>query len=305
MRLIRTIINSIFADKRYNKAQKLLLEELFRSIILVCVAIFTILAASVAWYASNANVNSSGVSISHQYDKLILATKGVREQKEIDLMNLQKGLPKTLGEDTYYYTNGGEIALRMLADVNTSVSPGESGEITFYVIPEKDGAQSVNLYLVLAGYREGNIVGGSKIEDIVLNTLLSGHILLFQTNQDNKLSDWIPGKFNENGVVYSIQASNPDAKKDEPWPITVYWEWPLRYENMVNDYNGQLNGLISSADYEVIGDTGYKYNQVFLTKETDISGNDEKKSDAYNQADEYIGKTADDLYVSIQTDLVE
>lgn len=309
MKLMKSIVNSIFADKKYSEKRKELLEELLRSTMLLCGAAFTIVVACVAWYVSNTKVDSGGVSISHQYEKVTLATKGEREQKEMALMHLGEGSKKSIGPDIYYYTNDGVIALRLESN-DVKVSPGKSGEITFYVIPEKDGSQSVNLYLVLAGYSEekdqlGNLVGGSKIEDNVLNSLLSGHILLFQTKQDNNLNDWIPGKVNENGVVYSIQASNPNAKKDEPWQITVYWEWPLRYENMVNDYNGQLNGLISSTDYEVIGDTGYKYNQVFLTKETNISGNDEKKSDAYNQADEYIGKTADDLYVSIQTDLVE
>lgn len=307
MKLMKTIVNSIFADKKYSEARKLLLEELFRSIIFVCSAAFTLAAASVAWYVSNSRVDSGGVSISHQYEKVTLATKGEREKKEKDLMNLQEGLSKTIGEDTYYYTNDGVIALRLTSN-DVAVSPGKSGEITFYVIPEKGGAQSVNLYLVLAGYREekdqlGNLVG-SNIQDNVLSSLLSGHILLFQDKQDDgQVSNWISGTVRNNDVVYNIQASTQNATAGIPWPITIYWQWPLRYENMVKDYLGQLNGLISSANFTDIGNTGYKYNQVFLTKETNLSS-DEKKSDAYNQADEYIGKNADDLYVSIQADLV-
>ena len=303
-----------------------LFKSLVHTIVLVMISFFTLVFVSTAWFASNSNVNSGTAPISAEFEpiKLAVSSKDIRTISETKVLRLdgqklsdghilkdQKG--NTIVDEngnSFFYTNNGTIALRLESD-DVKVSPGKRGEITFYVVPEKDGAQSVNLYLVLAGYRErkdqsGKIVGGSKIEDIVLNNLLSGHILLFQErDKSGKLSNWISGTVNDSGVVYIIYASNPNAMKDEPWPITVYWEWPLRYENMVNDYNGQLNGLISSTYYEVIGVPGYKYNQVFLTKETDISGNDEKKSDAYNQADEYIGKTADDLYVSIQIDLVE
>lgn len=46
MKLMKSIVNNIFADKNYSEKRKLLLEELFRSLILVCTAVFTIVAVT-------------------------------------------------------------------------------------------------------------------------------------------------------------------------------------------------------------------------------------------------------------------
>lgn len=321
MKLMKSIVNNIFADKNYSEKHKQLLEELFRSLILVCTAVFTIVVACLAWFASNTSVQSGGASISAKHDKVILATKGEREEKEQSLFRLPDGseLPEgtqiTYNDETYYCTDNNEIALR-LESKSEAVSPGATGEITFYVIPEKDGIQSVNLHLVLAGFEEtkdehGNTVG-NKIQDIVLNSLISGHILLFQNNANGVLNNWVSiseEKVSSNGINYSITATNNDAKKDEPWPIKIYWVWPLRYENMAHDYHdGQLDSFINSQlesnSFKKINEVNpYQYNQIFLSKSTDLRTL-ERKSDAYNQADEYIGKKADCLYVSIQTELM-
>lgn len=316
MKLMKSIVNNIFADKNYSEKHKQLLEELFRSLILVCTAVFTIVVACLAWFSSNTSVQSGGASISAKHDKVILATKGEREEKEklllkVDGSALDDGKQLEIGDETYYCTDNNEIALR-LESKSEAVSPGAVGEITFYVIPEKDGIQSVNLHLVLAGFEEtkdehGNTVG-NKIQDIVLNSLISGHILLFQKNENGVLNNWISGKVSSTGIDYSITATNNDAKKDMPWPITVYWQWPLRYENMVSDYDDQLDSFINSQlesdSFKKINEVNpYQYNQIFLSKSTLLS-TPERRSDAYNQADEYIGKKADCLYVSIQTELM-
>ena len=305
--------NGISAEKSTREIKKKLWAELFKTALFALAVLFVIVLVSIAWFVSNSRVDSGGIMISHQFDTIRLATKGDRHQAEEALLKLGDGSKfKDSNGETYYYTETGEIALR-LSDPSVAVSPGMSGEISFYIIPNRDGAQSATLHLGLAGYEEtkdenGNPTG-SKINDLVLNSLLSGHILLFENCVNGQYSDWLPGSVSTGGLDYQITVANADAKKDEPWKVTIYWVWPLRYENMANDFTVNNTNLLSgfiegqAKNLKQIVDTSYSYSQIFLTKDSTLD-TDDSRSDAYNQADEYIGTKADYLYVTVQTDLV-
>lgn len=287
--------------------RRLLIAELIKTSVLVLSAFAAIVLGTIAWFSSNTKVASGGIEISHQYDTIRLATKGERQTAEINLLKLTSGDDTVYRYDNedYYYTDGGEIALR-LSDPKVAVSPGMSGEISFYIIPSRDGPQTVTLHLGLAGYKETkaeNGSTGSKINDPVLSSLISGHILLFE---DNTYSKWLPGSVSTGGSNYQITASKPDAKTGKPWQVKLYWVWPLRYENMKDDFNGLLNAFIDKqTKLTQIRETGYYYSQIFLSKSQNLEHADtEARSDAYNQADEYIGRNANYLYVTIQTDVV-
>lgn len=301
--------------KGLSKETKELYTSLGRSLFLCFVVFFTIMVATAAWFVNNSMVNSNGVSISHQQEKIVLATKGYRQQGEMDILNLSDGT--LIGEnietenEKYFCVENGEIALR-LSEENVTISPGMSGEITFYIIPEKNGSQTVSLYLGMSGYKmvkdDNNSLTGEKINDVVLNSLLCGRILLFK---DAIHSEWIRGKISvSEGLSYKINATNENAQAGVPWPITIYWIWPLRYENMIEDFNSNsdISNYISSQSINLtnIPNTDYSYSQIFLTKDFDAGKNElpeNKRSNAYNYADEYIGKNTDYLYVTIQTDL--
>lgn len=284
--------------------RKLLIAELIKTSVLVLSAFAALVLGTIAWFASNTKVDSGGIMISHQYDTVKLATTGERQKAEIALLNLADGTPYPNADNpTHYVTENGEIALR-LSSQEVAVSPGMSGEITFYIIPNQDGPQTVTLHLGLAGYEEITADSGSKINDIVLSSLLSGHILLFQKHENGQYSDWLQGSVTAGGANYRIEVLNDAATKDVPWEVKLYWVWPLRYENMKDDYNGLLGGFIEGqSQLTQIGETSYSYSQIFLAKSQKLES-DEARSDAYNQADEYIGRNADYLYVTIQTDVV-
>lgn len=287
--------------------------ELFKTTALALVALCVIVLGSAAWFVSNSRVDSSGIAISHQYETIKLATKGVRQTAEEKLLNLNVGTAYKYGDPpaTYYVTEDKEIALRL--SEQSVVSPGMSGEITFYIIPNRSGSQTVTLHLTLAGYEEietpGGSVTGNRINDTVLSSLLSGHILLFKNYENGKYSGWLSGSVPEEGAGradYQITVAIKNAQEGQPWPVTIYWVWPLRYENMANDYQGQLTEFIE--DQAIIDENNkasgdYFYSQIFLTKNTTLDL-DASRSDAYNQADEYIGRKANYLYFTVQTDLV-
>lgn len=309
--------SGISAGQSTREIQAKLRAELYKTAALVLVSLFVIVLGSVAWFVSNSKVDSGGIKISHQYDTITLATKGKRQEKEEGLLNLNAGSEIEYKNETYYCTDQGEIALR-LSESAVAVSPGMSGQISFYIIPDRTGAQTVTLHLGLAGYEEGEENGSPtarKINDPVLNSLLSGHILLFKTCEDGRYSNWLQGSVSAGGLDYQITVTKPDAKAGEPWPVTFYWVWPLRYENLAEDFKVGGQNLFSdfiteqARRFNQIGDTSYYYSKIFLTNEIDPKKNeslesDKSRSDAYNQADEYIGTKADYLYVTIQTDLV-
>lgn len=293
------------ASRSGQNARKILIAELIKTSALALSAFFTIVFCTAAWFVSNTKVDSGGIAISHQYETIKLATKGVRQEAETKLLALSGGETMQYNSETYYWTDEGEIALR-LSDPEVAVSPGMTGKISFYIIPDRNGPQAVTLHLGLTGYEEINSGTGRKTDDIVLNSLLSGHILLFENYDNGQFSGWLPAdNVSTEGANYRITATNPDAKIGEPWPVTIHWVWPLRYENMKADYNALLDDFIEGQTaLHQIGETGYYYSQIFLTKNQDLTSA-EARSDAYNQADEYIGKNAKYLYVTIQTNLVK
>lgn len=273
-----------------------------------------------AWFVMNNQVNSGTGTVSAQQDIIRIASKGERQTAEkLSPLQLDDGSEYEYNGDKYYYTEGGEIAWRLAEDY--SVMPGANGSIDFYIIPNHDGAQTITLYMGLAGYKKGKDAEDKEIvepvEDEALNALLNGHILLFnKKDKDNGFySDWL---FNdkEGGIINNTIkiVIPPEWKKDEPYPCTVYWIWPKRYENMVShrldsndvfaeDSNefGKFQDFINtqSGESKQIGTTSYRYSYIFVWNEWPLPEN--ARSKAYNLADEYIGTNADYLYLTIRT----
>lgn len=289
---------NISADESEKNTRKKLIAELIKTSTLVLCAFFTIVFGTAAWFVSNTKVDSSGIAISHQYETIKLATKGVRQTAEEKLLNLNVGTAYKYGDPpaTYYVTEDKEIALRLNSN-DISVRPGFSGEITFYIIPQYTGTLEATLYLELAGYQEyteNAVTTAKRVKDDVLDALLDGHILLFR-NKDYSDLLWT-----ENGSILHLSES---AQKGVPLPVTFYWYWPLRYEDM------QETWLDRTLTKPLPNAPNYRYNRVFIAKaDGDIPQRltDAKLCDeAYNRADEYIGSHADFLYLSIQTSLEE
>lgn len=265
--------------------------QLWKTITLLFIAVVVIAAASVAWFVSNTRVNSATAPVSAGFEPIKLATKGQRQTAESTLLNLGEGTIFLYGEDTYYFAEDGTIALRLDSN-NVSVRPGSSGEVTIYIIPKHTGTLETTLYLELAGYQkytENAVTTARPVENPVLDTLLDGHILLFRDK------DYSHRLWTESGNILHI---SKDAREGVPLPVTFYWYWPLRYEDMKEAWLDRTlnNPLPETSDY--------RYNRVFIAK-ADVLTDAKLCDEAYNRADEYIGSHADFLYLSIQTSLTE
>ena len=303
------------ASAEYHKEQlKRFWIELLRSGIFTLAALAVLVFACIAWFTANTRVHSKTASITSQHEIVRIATKGVRQTPERTFLKLSEGTSYTADGETYYYVETGDIALRLSEEY--IVSPGASGSVTFYIIPTHDGSMTATLYLELAGYKEtegenSEQKSAARVNDPVLNALLSGHILLFNKYENNHYSEWLSNNSTGDSWNNTITITLPDdTKKDEPYPVTIYWIWPLLYENMKKDlyaeaseeYTARFSPFIESQieNMEKIDGTSYYYSRIFLAKEGNISNLDERTK-AYNLADEYIGSNADYLYLSIQT----
>lgn len=287
--------------------------------VLAALSVFFIIC--IAWFAMNDQVNSNTGAVSAQQDIVRIASKGVRQTAESKMSgwNLAEGTYKTIDNEDYYYTEGGEIAWRLAEDY--SVMPGANGSIDFYIIPNHDGAQTITLYMGLAGYKKGRDAEGKEIVESVndgtLNALLNGHILLFNNKDENGFySDWL-FNVNEGGIINNTIKVEipPEWEKDKPYQCTVYWIWPKRYENMIS-HRLDSNDIFAEDSNEIaefqsfidrqsntstqIEGTSYAYSYIFLWNHWPLEASSDC-SKAYNLADEYIGTNADYLYLTIRT----
>lgn len=293
-------------------ALKELKKELLKTTFFLLAVLAVLAYGSRAWFVSNSRVHSGAASVSAQYELVRIASKGVRQSSEEKLLELPEGTEYRDPDDSYiyYYTESGEIALRLSEDY--IVSPGASGSIDFYIIPTRDGAMTVTLYLGLAGYVENKAGDGvERVQDDVLDALLSGHILLFRNYQGGYYSGWIGNQGSAGLLDNSVTVTLPeDTKAGEPFQVTLYWIWPLRYKNMVGDlhasdsleYTEQFWPFVEAQTQNMtsVPETSYRYSRVFLTKDASLEDPD-SRTRAYNLADEYIGTNADYLYLTIQT----
>lgn len=134
-------------------------------------------------------------------------------------------------------------------------------------------------------------------------------------------------------------------EKDKPYPVTLYWVWPNYIRNYIyTNQNGSLFTNPDSSDYQDLlkflnkenfqnNETEQKYSKIFYVKpdsgatsakgSTGGNGNNANSSDrieinsnitdavlnecneAYNNADQYIGKNARHLYVDVTVDMPE
>ena len=187
------------------------------------------------------------------------------------------------------------------------------------------------------------VVAVSK--DNQLQNLVMGHILFFRNREaDGSYAGWIAPDENGSYLMANSEYSftvTPENKttfeKDKPYPVTLYWVWPNYIRNYIyTNQNGSLFTNPDSSDYQDLlkflnkenfqnNETEQKYSKIFYVKpdsgaasaKDSTSGNGNQINsnitdavlnecnEAYNNADQYIGKNARYLYVDVTVDMSE
>lgn len=280
-----------------------MIAQLVKATFFALAALIVIFVGTRAWFVANNQVAAEGAQIQARNSLIRLATKGDRQDSEIAYLKGPNGeglLDGTLLDgqaENYYYTEDGAIALRL--DGRNEISPGATGQVTFYIIPSEDGELNTTVYVRLAGYQVVNGKAQEVPNHPTLNTLLNGHILLFY---GKGYSQWLGSD-----VTKAVPISVENAQQDTPIEITFSWIWPLRYHNMETlsideTYKKWLSEQNEKNSLRPIQeDFSYEYNDIFLVKADSDLEADDVKDDAYNLADEFIGTNADYLYLTIRT----
>lgn len=138
------------------------------------------------------------------------------------------------------------------------IGPGSFGQFTFYIIPHVDNFDCVTISVFLQPYtlvREGepssNVATGKAVRidnndnNQVLLNMLQGHILLFTYKEDDgNYSDRLMPVLEPDGSIKFVFTVDKTWVKNQAEPITVYWVWPKRFENI--KYTGLEDSVFKS-----------------------------------------------------------
>lgn len=291
-----------------------LYQSLTKTITLMVVTAFTLVFVGVAWFVANSRVNSGTSQISTVFEpiKLAVSSKDFRQESEKNELELPEGHifkdqeGNTYHDDTgnyFYYTNAETIALRL--DKNDyEVSPGSKGKIEFYLIPG-GGSSEIVLDIKLGAYGQDETGKVTEIHNNALTTMMNGHILLFDDYENGVYSNWLLKNDGNNNWTNSITVDLSGKEVGIPVKVDLYWIWPTRYKNMVNDFGG--TGVYafaeSQADKKKMTSltNNYRYSCVYLISDEQNLSSDSVRTEGYDQADEYIGSNAQYLYLEINT----
>ena len=238
-----------------------------RMIVIGFVATVVIVALTIAWFVNNTKVHSTDTAVSADMRNVELKTYGgagihddlLKKITESEQATQQKSFWYELGDkiENSFETSSEKYAINWLLSKKSNIGnysetqsdwqeywknppqgaerqdeaiePGDSGELTFYVVPKYDGTVELSMNLSLIPYKV-NGDGFTEItekNDSVAKNFIDGHILFFleKGTNDNKEIQWI-----KDGV-FNIKIEN--AEKDKEYGYTLYWCWPQSFGEAV------------------------------------------------------------------------
>lgn len=331
-----------------------LYKSLTRTVILMMVTAFTLVFVAVAWFVANSSVSGNNAPVyANGSSRYYLATKAsdtsdiqgvydnsntstklkdalvhfMRIDENVEVEGLPEFNPGSIDSkfSDYILGNNESISLRVNSDNNVNnttdndyIGPGSRGQITFYIIPLVSGTNTANFTITITPYElvnSGMGMAAKKVTDKTLNSLINGHILLFQNVDDGYYSNQIYPTISNESISFQY-TSVSEWTENVPIPITLQWVWPYRFENIL--YAGQ-QGSIFEMDPSESGNYKTYLNWIDNTKNMFVyNGNNNgdyskpdpnmsnsefsKWSNGYNRADQYIGDRAAYFVWTISSD---
>lgn len=314
----------VFLGKKIPKKARKGLIKIACLIVGICAVLSLPLIASLGWFSSNSQTLATGLQVvvsteSYQLliDRSVVRYNEALTDEEGDPVYPGIGDLKTKMEsDGYDFTETSTADAPFLAFELTneymdseggySLIPGSYGTLTFYLRP-REGADNttVLLSLLVGGYEntydlEDNLEIVPATDETALN-MLKGHILFFTGRTGERHSDYqYRGLISEGTFSYDMREHDKclEVGKTDCYEITLYWEWPLTYEEIL--YN---TGTVSPAVTKKYPPelTGYvtSHPEYFFASNEDSEILD-RLVDGYNDGDQAIGDNVHYIAVSIQ-----
>ena len=230
-----------------------------RTGIIMFAALVAIIIVCIAWFVSNNKVTISGTRVQSAGSEFELAAAAKPDSESSagvydKLLDVQRGTETSIESQKFLATDGSHTSItwaitddsNMNNNTEDGIEPGASGQMTFYIISQKNGPLSVTLDLMLTGYtgeETAETLSDLQKANEKAQQLLKGHVLLFAgyDSAANSYKGWISEDADpwsmtldyerergvlsraENGkLTWSVQ----NAEKGTAYPVTIYWVWP-------------------------------------------------------------------------------
>ena len=289
-------------NEQPDKARKNVLREaqkqIVRSSFFALAALAVIVFACYAWFANNRTVTGEIGSVRLSGSNFELASVGgVGAFDEMIENRADEGSDWNHSNLTGKITGQGtDIRWRVSADdtyksdfenasTEIGISPGKTGKLRFYVVPQKSGPGTLTLKfdtkLIPLDYR------GTQIVDSTLENLLRGHILFTL----EKVSENPEQKLNFSETPYSFQLTFNVDSDCTPIEVCLTWEWLYSCEIATSKFgtefvNENKNRAFFFYNYENSIDA-LQYNAAY-----------------YDNGDQYIGEKTDYLLFQLSAEEV-
>ena len=208
--------------------------KIVQSIVFIAAAAIALIAICMAWFVSNSRVNGTLVTVSAKYSGIEIGSEG-RAGVHDDFNTSSGGsINWMLNESSNMknYKDGQSFKeTGAMYRKDYAIEPGTKGKLDFFIKTYEDGDFSLDFSFEISPFHVESGDGTPILvgNDTVEAGLLSGHILYFLGDLGEKQSDekikytWIKdGKFK-----IEIQ----DAKKNTKYNYSIYWVWPLNFDN--------------------------------------------------------------------------
>jgi hypothetical protein len=311
----------------HRQAYKNQWKTFFKCGIFVMTTLVALIALAAAWFVNNSRVAVDGVNLSSGDTSFELGSYGRNGIYDDIISEFFENV--TVSDSSPYTTSGARTNISWLVsddsnignfneeDVDFStedrkdyaIEPGSDGELTFYIVPGKNGTQTFSFDLSITPYAATvddstkeitNVteVGGTGAgsTDRYANQFIAGHILFFlekSSDTSDVTSDidytWIKDN------TFEITITSAEAGQE--YAYTIYWKWPQVFSELIlNEGDRYLNGrspvLTSDLRDEILTDMvknpqKYFYNSLTgapLSKTYSLISGDEGIADIHKKS---------------------
>ena len=252
-------------DEEKNSREALLLErkKITYNLVLLLAASFVVLigALTMAWFASNNQVNGTNMSVTVQNGGFELQVKGTNIANSSTFSGFSifssefiDGIQQVDDGDNLINVfrtgvNAEKIIWRRESPSGfypEGLKPGSYGTLTFWVVPSRDGEQNIQFKFSIRGFHakknaNGAVTGLYEINDALEATTengldnatlaakkqaleyVRGHILFFACFENSYYSG-----FEKDGIFYFNDFLDPADRNlvaGQEYPVTIYWKW--------------------------------------------------------------------------------
>ena len=293
--------------------------------VFVVSALVILIVLCLAWFVMNHRVDGTTGEISAKSLPYALATKVAKDGTEdswLDRIGVGRGREETFDGERYLISDGGSIKLQVSDDNNMKnkdadnrgIAPGDSGKVTFYVIPREEGYKKFSFQTNLVPYTTSSGMDTEetvqadlqKVTDPDVSNLLKGHVLFFKNYSETEgYSGWIQ----DGKLEVSSETAYP---VDKPIEVSVYWVWPRYFQSFMK--TGGLfekQELISRFEQAMKAEgtreyffKGYEESKLGETADWNFDSLDATQfmqlTNWYNSGDYTIGSGTDYLYFEFE-----